>query len=71
MVMGRLRAIINQFSASLNSNPMLLMRLLIFIMGLILMVAHRGTRERVRRILGASWNKIKATAGMGAKVSYI
>lgn len=71
MIVTRLRAIIEQLGASLNTNPMLLMRLLVFVMGLILMFGHKGIRERVQRMLGASWGKVKATAGMGTKVSYI
>ncbi|KFA63411.1 hypothetical protein S40285_06586 [Stachybotrys chlorohalonatus IBT 40285] len=71
LVMSRMRVLLYQISASLNSNPALLMRLLAFVLGLILMFAQRGIRERVQRILGVSWNKVKATAGMGTKVSYI
>ncbi|CAM1505477.1 Fc.00g111140.m01.CDS01 [Cosmosporella sp. VM-42] len=70
-VIMRLRNIIEQLSKTLNSNPMLLIRFLAFVMGVILMFGHKGIRERLQRILGSSWNKIKATAGMGVKVSYI
>lgn len=71
LIIARLRSVIDQLGASFHSNPTLLVRLLAFITGLILMFGHKGIRERVRRILGASWSKIKATAGMGVKVSYI
>lgn len=71
LIFTRLRTIIDQLAISLNSNPVMLMRLLAFVMGFILMLGHRSTRERVKRIFGASWGKIKATAGMGRKVSYI
>ncbi|KAH7162535.1 hypothetical protein B0J13DRAFT_669234 [Dactylonectria estremocensis] len=71
MVIMRLRNVIEQLGVSFNANPMLLVRLLAFIAGFILMLGHRGIRERVQRILGASWNKVKATAGMGVKVTYI
>lgn len=71
MVMGRLRVIVEQLGASLNSNPMLLMRLLVFVMGMIVMLGSKGVRQRVQRMLGSSWAKVRATAGMGTKVSYI
>ncbi|KAM0436805.1 hypothetical protein ACHAPT_002517 [Fusarium lateritium] len=71
MVITRLRAVIENLGSTLNANPSLLFKLLAFIMGFILMFGHAGLRERVKRILGASWNKVKATAGMGVKVSYI
>ncbi|KAF7546881.1 hypothetical protein G7046_g9173 [Stylonectria norvegica] len=71
MIITRLRTVIEGLSTSLNSNPMLLLRFLAFIMGLVLMFGHRGIRERIQRIIAASWNKVRATAGMGVKVSYI
>ncbi|KAM5351452.1 hypothetical protein ACJ41O_004175 [Fusarium nematophilum] len=71
VVITRLRTVIENLGSALNSNPMLLFKFLAFIMGFVLMLGHSGLRERVRRILGASWNKVKATAGMGVKVSYI
>lgn len=71
MVLSRLRGIIDQLATSLNHNPVMAMRLLAFIMGLILMLGHAGIRARFQRIVGASWGKVKATAGMGTKVSYI
>lgn len=71
MIMVRLRAIINQLGETLNNNPTAVMRLLAFIMGFLLVVGHKGIRQRVQRVLGGSWSKVKATAGMGTKVSYI
>lgn len=71
MVFTRLRAIIDQLGTSLNTNPVSLMRFLAFVMGLLLVLGHKGIRQRVQRILGSSWNKVKATAGMGTKVSYM
>lgn len=70
-VISNLRAIIERMSASFQTNPMLLMRFLAFLIGLALMFGKRNVRERIARILGSSWNKVKATAGMGVKVSYI
>lgn len=71
MIMGRLQNAIQGLAASLNGNPVLLMRFLAFLVGFLVMLGHRGLRQRIQRILGASWNKVLATAGMGTKVSYI
>lgn len=71
LIMTRARAIIEQLGHALNTNPALLMRLLAFVMGLVLMLGNKAIRERVQRVLGASWAKVRATAGMGTKVSYI
>jgi hypothetical protein len=71
LVMTRLRSLIHELGASLNGNPMFVMRLLAFVAGMLLMLGHKGIRQRVQRILGVTWGKVKATAGMGTKVSYI
>lgn len=71
VVFANVRAMIERMSVTLHTNPMLLMRLLAFIIGLVVMFGKKNMRERIARILGTSWNKVKATAGMGVKVSYI
>ncbi|KAK1726988.1 hypothetical protein CaCOL14_006562 [Colletotrichum acutatum] len=71
MVISRLREVIDQLGASFKTNPMLLMRLVAFILGLVVMFGQKNVRERIQRVLGNGWNKVKATAGMGVKVSYI
>ena len=71
ILMNQFRTIIEQLGHTLNNNPALVMRLLAFIMGLLLMFGSKAIRERVRRLFGSSWAKVKATAGMGTKVSYI
>lgn len=71
VVFANVRAMIERMSVTLHTNPMLLMRLLAFIIGLVVMFGKKNMRERIARILGTSWNKVKATAGMGTKVSYI
>lgn len=71
MVFNRMRAVLDQIAHTLNSNPTIVMRLMAFIMGLLIMLGNKAMRQRIQRILGASWAKISATAGMGTKVSYI
>jgi hypothetical protein len=71
MVVENLRTVIQQMAASLKTNPMLLMRLIAFIVSIIVVFSRRDLRERIQRILGSGWNKVKQTAGMGVKVSYI
>ncbi|KAG7051035.1 peroxin 26 [Colletotrichum scovillei] len=69
MVISRLREVIDQLGASFKTNPMLLMRLVAFILGLVVMFGQKNVRERIQRVLGNGWNKVKATAGMGVKSS--
>ncbi|KAK5629637.1 hypothetical protein RRF57_005352 [Xylaria bambusicola] len=67
MVIANLRIVIEQLGSSLRMNPMLLMRLMAFIVGIIVVFGRRDLRERMKRILGTGWNKVKQTAGMGVK----
>ncbi|KAJ3485276.1 hypothetical protein NLG97_g6848 [Lecanicillium saksenae] len=71
MVFNRLKIAIEQIAETLNSNPVIVLRLLGFIVSLLIMLGHKGLRQRLQRMLGASWAKVAATAGMGTKVSYI
>lgn len=71
VILANLRAMIDRLGVTLHANPMLLMRFLAFIVGLVLMFGKKNLRERLARIMATSWSKVKATAGMGTKVSYI
>lgn len=68
---ANVRAMIERTSAMLQTNPMLLMRFMAFIITLLLMFGKKNMRERINRLMATSWNKVKSTAGMGVKVSYI
>lgn len=70
-VLTNVKALVDQLAASFQTNPFLLYRTVAFVIGLLLMFSRKSIRERVSRILGASWDKVRATAGMGVKVSYI
>ncbi|OTB08421.1 hypothetical protein M426DRAFT_317041 [Hypoxylon sp. CI-4A] len=71
MVLTNLRNVIERMGTSFKANPMLLMRFLAFVIGIVVMFGRRGIRERIQRILATGWNKVRSTAGMGVKVTYI
>jgi hypothetical protein len=71
MIISNFRKVIEQMAVSLKANPVILMRLIAFLVSIIVVFSRKDLRERVQRILGTGWNKIKSTAGMGVKVSYI
>jgi hypothetical protein len=56
---------------SFRGNPMILLRTLAFIVALLLVLTRRDVKARVKKIIGNGWDKIRATAGMAVKVSYI
>lgn len=71
MILSNIRALVEQMSSSLSSNPYALMRMIACILGFLLVVSRKNIRERIARVMGTGWNKVRATAGMGVKVSYI
>jgi hypothetical protein len=56
---------------SLRSNPLYLLRILLFIFAFAMAFGRRDLRERLKRILATAWDKVRRTLGMGVKVSYI
>ncbi|KAI1116108.1 hypothetical protein F5Y14DRAFT_408084 [Nemania sp. NC0429] len=71
VIIANLGKIIEQMGVSLRTKPMLLMRLIAFIVSIIVLFSRKDLRERIQRIVGTGWNKVKQTAGMGVKVSYL
>ena len=67
-VLSNLRKIIEDH---MRFRPMILMQLLAFIVGLLVMFSRKDVKERVKRLIAQSWAKVRQTAGMGVKVSYI
>lgn len=70
-MLGNLRVLVDEIATAFQTNPYVLMRMLAFVIGLLLLLSRKKVRERMARIIGVSWNKVKATVGMGTKVSYI
>ncbi|KAL5336373.1 hypothetical protein BJX70DRAFT_283316 [Aspergillus crustosus] len=66
-----LRNLVQYLSKSISSNPLRFVRSLLFLLGLLFALNRPNVRERIRRIAGSSWQKIRGTVGMGVKVSYI
>ncbi|KIW00647.1 uncharacterized protein PV09_07840 [Verruconis gallopava] len=70
-ILSNIQAVIFNMGQGLANNPMALMRMLLFLLMFALAFGRRDIRERLKRALGKSWDKIAATVGMGTKVSYI
>jgi hypothetical protein len=71
MLMAALQNLVKNMAQSMSTNPMALLRTILFLMGIIIAFSRRDVRERVRRITGVGWEKVRNTVGMGVKVSYI
>ncbi|KAK3996077.1 hypothetical protein QBC44DRAFT_6497 [Cladorrhinum sp. PSN332] len=71
MVLANLRTLVDRVAMAFQTNPYVLYRMLAFIVGLVFLLGRKKIRERLIKILRDGWGKVKATAGMGTKVSYI
>ncbi|KAM0485894.1 hypothetical protein ACHAPX_000590 [Trichoderma viride] len=71
MILSRFRQLFESLASSVTGNPAILMRVMAFTMGLLIMLGHKATRQRVEQIVRTAWTKVAATVGMGTKVSYI
>jgi hypothetical protein len=71
MAMINVRIFIEGLQASFTANPTLLFRTVAFVLSLLFMLSRRNVRQRLSRIMATSWSKVRATAGMGVKVSYV
>jgi hypothetical protein len=58
-------------SVTLWKNPTSMLRFLLFVLAFVMAFSQKQVRERARRITNQSWEKVRATIGMGTKVSYI
>ncbi|KAF2674230.1 hypothetical protein BT63DRAFT_419533 [Microthyrium microscopicum] len=71
LILSNLQSLILNTTQSLSSNPMALLRTLLFILAFALMFGRREMRERIKRAFDRGWAKVSATVGMGMKVSSI
>ena len=71
MLMANLQRTVVTMAQSLGNSPVSLLRFLLFVVALLLALGRNDVRQRLARILGVSWDRIRKTVGMGVKVSYI
>lgn len=71
VIIANLRKALENMAAGFQTNPMFLLKMLAFIVSILMVVGRRDIREKIQRVLGNSWTKVRQTAGMGVKVSYI
>ena len=66
-----LQDIVHNVTQSMSQNPMILLRTIMFLVSVILAFSRRDVKDRISRITGIGWEKVRGTVGMGVKVSYI
>ncbi|KAL8775325.1 MAG: hypothetical protein Q9209_000332 [Squamulea sp. 1 TL-2023] len=65
------RNLVLNMTSSLSKNPPALLRFVLFLVALLVALSRRDVKDRIARIAGAGWEKVRRTVGMGVKVSYI
>jgi hypothetical protein len=70
-VITNVRRLLEGLAGNFETRPMFLLQMLAFIVGFLIVLSRRDVKERVKRVMGNVWTKVRQTAGMGVKVSYI
>lgn len=70
-LMTAVQHMISGMTEHMAQNPTGMLRFVLFLMGLIVAFSRRDVKDRLGRLTGAGWDKVKRTVGMGVKVSYI
>lgn len=70
-VLLALQQLVKNMTEQMSQNPLSLLRFVLFLMGLIVAFSRRDVKDRLGRLTGAGWDRVKRTIGMGVKVSYI
>ncbi|KAL8912380.1 MAG: hypothetical protein Q9171_002566 [Xanthocarpia ochracea] len=63
--------LVSNLTLSMSKNPLALLRFVLFLIALLVALSRRDVKDRIARMTGAGWDKIKRTVGMGVRVSYI
>jgi hypothetical protein len=70
-IVTNMRKLLEALAGNFKTRPMFLLQMLAFMVGFLIILSRRGTKDRIKRVLGSGWTKVRQTAGMGVKVSYI
>ncbi|KAK6364406.1 hypothetical protein LTS17_012171 [Exophiala oligosperma] len=71
LLFSALSNLARNLAGTISKNPTNILRMLLFILAFIMAFSQRHIREKARSLANTSWNKVRATIGMGTKVSYI
>ena len=66
-----LQKLLSNTALHISQNPAGLLRFVLFLVAIIAALGRRDLRQRIRRLAGGGWDKVRQTVGMGVKVSYI
>ena len=70
-LLNALQRLASNLTATAKRSPAALLRTILFVFVLTLAMGRRDVRELLQRVSASGWERVKRTAGMGVKVSYI
>ena len=70
-IMTTMQNLVLKIVEQLSRNPLGFLRFVLFLMGLVVALSRPDIKNRLERMTGNGWDKIRRTIGMGVKVSYI
>ena len=70
-LLAHLQQLVLARAQRLGTNPVLLLRTVLFVLAFALAFGRREMRVRIKRMVDRAWMSVRRTVGMGAKVSYI
>ncbi|KAK5273383.1 hypothetical protein LTR40_013812, partial [Exophiala xenobiotica] len=59
--------LVRNLAGTISKNPTSLLRFLLFILAFVMAFSQRQVRARAQRMANTSWEKVRATIGMGTK----
>lgn len=66
-----LQRVVWNMTTSIGANPSIILKVVLSVLAITIALSRRDMRERAKMILIHGWEKVRKTAGMGVKVSYI
>ena len=70
-IIAALQRLLTNTAQSMSKNPMSVLRMVLFLLSIVLAMSRNDVKDRIKRITGEGWDKVRRTVGMGVKVSYI
>ena len=70
-IVGLFQKYVLMFTETMRTNPLILLRTVLFLIGILFTLGRGEFRDRLKRITATGWDKVRGTIGMGVKVSYV
>ena len=70
-IITNVKKLVEGMAVHFQTRPLFILQFLAFLIGFLVVLSRRDVKDRLKRILGGGWQKVRQTAGMGVKVSYI